>query len=261
MLRNTIVLSIEKLTVGYNGHPVIKDIDFSITGPALVQILGPNGAGKTTLLKAILGILKPFSGKVLVDHTDVTGKPEKAGKYFGYVPQLFTSSTTMYPITAWELIENTYMLYRKKWPRLFPERLARGRVAEILKAVGLPRNVWNKTFWKLSGGQRQRVLIAKALVHDPSILLMDEPLSAVDPAGKVEIAKLIGCLKASKLVLVTSHDPMLLLDYTDYIILINREKFRIGRPDQILVTDIVEEFYGEAVKPVRDHLHICDYHA
>ena len=261
MLKKTIMLSIEKLTVGYNGYPVIKDVEFSVEGPALIQILGPNGAGKTTLLKAILGILKPFSGKVLVDHTDVTGKPEKAGKYFGYVPQLFTSSTTMYPITAWELIENTYMLYRKKWPRLFPERLARRRVAEVLRAIGLPRDVWNRTLWRLSGGQRQRVLIAKALVHDPPILLMDEPLSAVDPTGKVEIARLIGRLKGSKLVLVTSHDPMLLLDYTDYIILINREKFRIGRPEEILVSSIVEEFYGEAVKRVKEHVHICDYHA
>lgn len=261
MLRKTVTLTIERLTVGYNGFPVIKNISFSIEGPSLIQILGPNGAGKTTLLKAILGLLKPINGRILVDHEDITGKPEKSSKYFGYVPQLFMSPTTMYPVTAWELVESTYMLYKKKWPRLFPDRLTRIRVAEALRAVGLPRDKWHKTFWKLSGGERQRVLIAKALIHDPPILLMDEPLSAVDPIGKVEIARLIGCLKASKLILVTSHDPMLLLDYTDYIVLINREKFKIGTPDQILVTDIVKEFYGEAVKPVKEHLHICDFHA
>lgn len=261
MLRKAVTLTIERLTVGYNKFPVIRNINFSVKGPSLIQILGPNGAGKTTLLKAILGLLKPINGKILVDHEDITGKSEKSNKYFGYVPQLFTSPTIMYPITAWELVENTYMLYRKKWPRLFPDRLARIRVAEALRAVGLPRDKWHKTFWKLSGGERQRVLIAKALIHDPPILLMDEPLSAVDPIGKVEIARLIGCLKASKLILVTSHDPMLLLDYTDYIVLINREKFKIGTPDQILVTDIVEEFYGEAVKHVKEHLHICDFHA
>ncbi len=261
MLRKPITLAIEKLTVGYNGYPVIKDIDFSIKGPALLQILGPNGAGKTTLLKAVLGLLKPLYGRVIVNGSDVTGKPWRAGKYFGYVPQLFTTSTTMYPVTAWELVENTYMLYRKRWPRLFPEKNVRRRVAEVLRAVGLPRDAWYRSFWRLSGGQRQRVLIACALVHDPPILLMDEPLSAVDPAGKVEIARLIGCLKETKLVIVTSHDPMLLLDYTDHIMLINREKYRIGRPEEILVPSVMEEFYGEAVVPVKDHLHICDYHA
>lgn len=260
ILGRTVTLTVERLTVGYNGYPVIRNIHFSVEGPALVQILGPNGAGKTTLLRAILGLLKPIEGRVLVNYVDVTGKPEKSSRYFGYVPQLVMSLNAMYPITAWELLESTYMLYRRKWPRLFPEETAKRRVREVLEAVGLPRDKWYRTFWKLSGGERQRVLIAQALINNPPILLMDEPLSAVDPLGKVEIVKLIGCLKSSKLILITSHDPTLLLDYTDYIILINREKFRMDRPDQILVADIVREFYGGVVKYVREHLHIYDSH-
>ncbi|HIQ03497.1 MAG TPA: metal ABC transporter ATP-binding protein [Desulfurococcales archaeon] len=260
ILGKVVTLTVEGLTVGYNGYPVVRNVCFSVKGPALVQILGPNGAGKTTLLRGILGLLKPIEGRVLVDYVDVTGKPEKSSRYFGYVPQLVMSPNTMYPITAWELLESTYMLYRRRWPRLFPEESAKRRIMEVLEAVGLPRDKWYRTFWKLSGGERQRVLIAQALINDPPILLMDEPLSAIDPPGRVEIAKLIRCLKSTKLILVTSHDPTLLLDYTDYIILINRERFRMGRPDQILVADIAEEFYGGVVKYVKEHLHIYDSH-
>ncbi len=249
------------LTVGYNHAPVIRDVSFEAITPTLVQILGPNGAGKTTLLKALLGLLKPISGHVYIDDVDVTGNPGKAGKYIGYVPQFFVSATTHYPITPWELLENTLLLYRKRWPRLFVGIEYKRRIAELLRAVGLSREAWFKTFWQLSGGQRQRVLIAKALIHDPPILIMDEPFSAVDPAGKVDLANLIGCLKQTKIIIVTSHDPMLLLPYTDYVMLLNREKYVYGKPNQVLREDVATRFYGQAVIPVKEHIHICDFHA
>lgn len=252
------VIEVKDLVIGYNGRALSSKLNFKLRGPALVQILGPNGAGKTTLLKTLLGLLKPIEGKVFINGVEVTN-PEKAGIYIGYVPQLIMGSGH-YPVTAWELVSTLYSMRKKKWPRL---RLSKNEVdllREVFAKVGLGPDIWNKNFWSLSGGERQRVLIARAIVHNPSILLMDEPLSAVDPVGKAELAKLIIDLSREKLVLVTSHDPMLLLEYTDIIILINRKIFIMGSPDEVLTLENTKLVYGEAAIPVAKHVHISDHH-
>ncbi|HDI01923.1 MAG TPA: ATP-binding cassette domain-containing protein, partial [Candidatus Bathyarchaeota archaeon] len=194
----------EDLTVGYDGEAIIDGFSSSFRGPGLVQVLGPNGSGKTTLLRALLGILRPFKGRILVNGEDVTGRPEKAGAFMGYVPQYFVPEQH-YPMTAWELVMNSCFLHVRRWPRLGLGKRCRQLAKRALEVVDLAPEEWHKGFWELSGGQRQRVLIARALVHDPPILVMDEPLSAVDPQGRVELARYIGSLASSKLVIVTSH--------------------------------------------------------
>jgi len=250
----------EDITVGYHGTIVLKDLNFIFQGPGLIQILGPNGAGKTTLLKTILGLLKPYKGRIKINGVDVTGRPEKAGTFVGYVPQIFFTNRQNYPVSAWEFVSSTLLLYRKKWPRLFMNKEHEELVKKALRAVKLPYTAWDKSIWELSGGERQRVLIARAIVHDPPILVLDEPLSAVDPAGKYEIAKLIGELSYRKLVIVTSHDPMLLLPYTKLVMLLNKEFYLIGTPEEVLTLDNVRKVYGEAAIYVRDHVHISDSH-
>jgi len=252
---------VEDLTAGYGDEPVIENISFELRGPALVQILGPNGAGKTTLLKAILGLLYPMSGRVFINDEEVTGDPEKAGVYVGYLPQLFTTYFSKYPITAWELVESSLLMHKKKWPRLFVGVDDRKRIEEVLSTVGLSREAWKKNFWHLSGGQRQRVLLARALVHDPPILVMDEPFSAVDPAGRIDLVQVIAKLSETKLILSTCHDPELLLPYTDTIILLNRKLFKIGKPQDLLKIEEMKKIYGEAAILMQDHIHICDFHA
>jgi len=254
-----ISIKLEKLTVGYQGIPILEGMSLEFKAPSLVQVLGPNGAGKTTLLKAILGLLKPMGGRIYLNGEDVTGQPEKAGRYIGYVPQLMVNSGH-YPVTAWELVLSSLLLRRRKWPRLVPSGSDVELVQKALKLAGLPEDKWYSNFWRLSGGERQRTLIARAIVADPPILLMDEPLSAVDPVGKVELARLIGGLAKKKLVVVTSHDPMLLLDYTDYIVLVNRGQYLMGRPDEVLKLEVASKIYGQAVIPVQQHIHICDAH-
>jgi zinc/manganese transport system ATP-binding protein len=133
-------------------------------------------------------------------------------------------------------------------------------VEASLRAVGLQPDAWFKPLRSLSGGQRQRAFIARALVHDPPILLMDEPFSAVDPRGRVELAELIASLARSRLVVVTSHDPMLLLEYTDLIVLVNRRLVAVGDPHTVLREDVLAEVYGAAILRVRDHVHISDEH-
>ncbi len=253
------VIKIVELTVGYGNEIILENINLEFRGPGLIQVLGPNGAGKTTLLRTILGLIKPLKGRIYINDVDVTGSPGKAGSNIGYVPQLFITGHNPYPVTAWEFVESSLLLH-KRWPRLFILLKDRKRIEYILERVGLQKDAWHKSLWNLSGGQRQRVLIARALIHDPDILVMDEPLSAVDPAGRAELAKLIGELAREKLVVVTSHDPMLLLKYTSMVVLLNRRLYMYGRPEEILTLENTRKIYGEAAIPVREHIHISDAH-
>lgn len=256
----SVSLEVKNITVSFGETTIIDKMNFSLNGTGLTQILGPNGAGKTTLLRTILGLIKPVQGKVVINGIDTTGSPEKAGKFIGYVPQLFMIEKDLFPITSWEIVENSLLIHKKKWPRLFSSSLDSKIIEEALEQVGLERNSWFKSFWKLSGGQKQRVLLARALVHNPQILVLDEPLASVDPLGKAELAELIGRLSREKLVIVTSHDPMLLLKYTRIVILMNRTMYIVGKPEEVLTLENTRKIYGGAVLYVKEHVHISDTH-
>ncbi len=251
------VIEVVDLEVEINGEKILSNLTFRIDGPSLIQVIGPNGAGKTTLLKAIIGLIKPKRGKITLN--GIPPDPKRLSNIVGYVPQIVLSDVPI-PVTAWEIVLNSFLLHRKKFPRLKAGKSDLERVRRSLELVDLPEDRWHRRFDRMSGGERQRVLLARALVYDPPILLLDEPLSAVDPLGKVEVAELIGKLAKSKLVIVTSHDPILLLPYTDKIILLNRSYYAIGKPEEILTLDVLKNVYGESAILIESHVHISDEH-
>ena len=254
------LLRVEDLTVEIRGYRVLEGVTLELRGPGLVQVLGPNGAGKTTLLRAILGLVKPLHGHVVINGVEVTGDPAAAGRVTGYVPQL-DAAEKHFPLTAWELVLYECLARCQKWPRLGASPEAAKKAEAALEAVGLPREAWGRRLDRLSGGQRQRALIARALVHNPPVLLMDEPLSAIDPAGRAEIAELIAGLAREKLVVVTSHDPMLLLEHTNEIILMHGGRvIARGEPPRVLSHEVLEKVYGAAALHVEKHIHIADSH-
>ncbi len=253
----TVEIVVENVYVDYRGQRVLSRVNLVFKGAGLVQVIGPNGAGKTTLLRVILGLIKPRHGRVVVNGVDVTGKPQKAGKMIGYVPQL-TAFGQHYPLTVLEFVELELLLRHKRWPRL-SDREARKRATSVLKVVGLDESVWSKKLAELSGGQLQRSMIARALVHDPPILVLDEPLSSVDPAGKHEISRLIARLAEKKLVILTSHDPFLLLKNTNMIVLLNRGVIAAGKPEDVLREEVLRRVYGEAVAYIESY-YIPDQH-
>jgi len=256
----TVELRVESVTVEFSGETVLEGLSFEHRGSGLIQVLGPNGAGKSTLLKTITGLLQPVRGRVVINGVDVTGKPSIAGKYIGYVPQLAVNNHTNYPITLYELVACCYA-FSKPWPRVKLGSSDRERVEEVLKALGIPRDKWFSKLSELSGGERQRGFIARALIKNPPILLMDEPFSSIDPEGRVELAEMIAALKEEKLIIVTSHDPALLLAYTDMILLLNRKTYFYGEPRSILRREYLEKTYGRGFIESAGRVLIVDSHA
>ncbi len=251
-------LRLENVTVVLGGQKVLEDVTLRVKGPGLIQVLGPNGAGKTTLFRTILGLVKPVKGRVIVNDVDVTGEPDEAGKHVSYMPQTYPEIDL--PLTPIEALQHYLALYHKRWPRLVSGNL-REKVYWALEAVGLPRDAWNKPLHSLSGGQRQRVMLARALVTDRPVMLLDEPLASVDPAGRAELAKLIAEFAREKLVIVSSHDPTLLLEHTDAVVLLNHRVVAFGPPEKVLRVDVLREVYGGAVVEVTEgHVHIADSH-
>lgn len=252
-------LRLENLSIGYN-KPIITNIDVKLKSPVLVQVMGPNGAGKTTLLKTIIGILKPLKGKIFIDREDVTGNPEKAGMYIGYVPQIATYVLgNVFPMSVWEFIEFEGEAYMKRLG-LRKDGLSK-IIEEVLDTVGIPKELWHKGVNKLSGGQRQRLLVARALLKNTPILALDEPLSAIDVEGRVVIANIVGKFKEdNKIIIITCHDPELLMDFTDYIILLGRGMYVFGEPKEVLKPSILSELYHTSYVELEKHIHICDYH-
>ncbi|ADB57249.1 metal ABC transporter ATP-binding protein [Archaeoglobus profundus] len=249
-------LEVFDVDVILNGEVILKDLNLRFES-GLYQIIGPNGSGKTTLLRTILGLIKPVKGRILLNGEDITGKPEKVGYRVGYMPQL--SEDVGIPLTAFEIVLDSLLLHRKRFPR-FAKSSDIKKVEETLKLVHLPREEWNKPFNELSGGERQRVLLARALVYDPEVLLLDEPLSAIDPLGKVEFVELIGSLAKDKLVILTSHDPILFLRYTNEIVVLNRTFYRVGKPEDVLTVNVLREVYGDSAVKLEEHVHISDAH-
>ena len=259
VVSTSLYIELRGVRVAYSGETILEVDELRFEGPALYQVLGPNGAGKTTLFRVMAGLVKPVEGSVVVNGVRVEGRPELAGRYIGYVPQVEHLGRPEFPATPFDVVASALLL-RRPWPRLKTPGWARRRVEEVLEEVGLPRESWFKRLSELSGGQLQRMLLARALVHDPKILLLDEPLSAVDPRGRAELARLIGGLAESRLVIVSSHDPSLLLEYTRRIVLLNRRVVAVGEPREVMNVELLRKVYGGAAIVMEPHVHICDSH-
>ena len=251
------MIEVSHLTISYGKELVFSDESFKLEGPGLIVVMGPNGAGKTTLFKAILSLI-PVQGRVALNGVDVTGRPEEAGKQAGYVPQ-FRGEDFSFPVNVREIVESAIALRRRPIRLRFPPE-ERVRIEKVMEKVGI-RQIEGKPLSELSGGQRQRVFIARALVWDPPILLMDEPLTAVDPMGRVDLVRMIKEMAEEKLVLVSSHDPSLFLDKAKALMVVNRGIVAIGPPNEVLKEELLSKVYGRSVFLVEKCVHVVDGYA
>lgn len=248
-------LVIESITVKRGNKTILSNLSADMEGPGLYQIIGPNGSGKTTLMLAILGIIKPVSGSIRIDVYDkYHGRPLMA-----YLPQSYALPSEA-PITVYEFVEG-YLYLKFPWPRFMIKKTQISEhVSRTLELVKVPRSLWKERLSNLSGGMVQRVFLARTLVLNTPILLLDEPLSSIDPEGKVEISELLGELSREKLIITTSHDPILLLDYTKKILLLGHGYYAYGNVNEMLKYEVLSKFYKRCAVELEKHVHIADWH-
>ena len=230
-------IEVTDLTVAYQDKPVLWDIDLDVPPGVLLSIVGPNGAGKTTLIKAILGLVRPAAGNVLI-----YDKPyDSQRRIVGYVPQR-GSVDWDFPTNVLDVV----MMGRYGalgWVRR-PGKKERELAMQALEKVGMEAYT-TRQISQLSGGQQQRVFLARALVQDATVYLMDEPFQGVDATTERAIVTLLQELRANgKTVVVVHHDLQTVTDYFDWVMLLNIRRIASGPVDETFTPDNLRETYG-----------------
>lgn len=243
------IVEIRDVSVRYpNGVLALDGITLDVNEKDLIALIGPNGAGKSTLIKVILGLIKPTAGLVrLLGNEDLS----KNLKYVGYVPQSAQARDVNMPFSVFE----TVMLGRTPQVGLFHGAGAKDRqkVEEALKLFGI-FDLKDRKIGQLSGGQSQRVFLAKAMVADPKLLLLDEPTSGVDTTSKAEFYQTLERLnKETEItVVLCSHDIGVITKIANRVLCINRSQFFCGENADFNASTEIHKVYNHPVE-IMDH--------
>lgn len=220
-------ITVQNLTKTYGTQRAIDSLTFTINKGEIVGFLGPNGAGKSTTMKIITGFLSATEGSVEVEGLNVTEQPIEVKKRIGYLPEHNPLYVDMYVREFLDLMGSLYGIERKK---------LKSRVAEIIELVGLSAEQ-HKKIGQLSKGYRQRVGLAHALIHDPEVLILDEPTTGLDPNQLIEIRGLIKSIGKEKTVILSTHIMQEVEALCERVIIINHGKIVADRK----VAEIVHE--------------------
>lgn len=205
-------ITLNQVTKYYGSQKAADNLSFTLKSGEICGFLGPNGAGKSTTMKIITGCLSDFKGEVNINGTDLRREPLKAKSLIGYLPE----HNPLYPdMYIREYLEHIARLYQVRHPRQKTDEIIHltGLIPEIKKKIG-----------QLSKGYRQRVGLAQALIHDPEILILDEPMTGLDPNQLEEIRQLIKTTGKNKTVLLSTHIMQEVEAICDRVIIINRGK-------------------------------------
>jgi zinc/manganese transport system ATP-binding protein len=240
------VIVARDLAAGYGGRAVWSHADFSIEHGSFTAILGPNGGGKSTLIRMILGLLSPAHGQL-----DVLGeKPRRGNPLIGYIPQRSTFDPEL-SIRGSDFVSLGVDGHR--WGVRLPGAAAAREAAASIRSVDADAYA-DRPIGQLSGGEQQRLLLAQALVGNPRLLLMDEPLSQLDVRNQSLIVQLIGDLKRARelTVLLIAHDVNPLLPHIDHVLFVAHGKVAMGRPEEIITSESLTEIYSTPVEVLKD---------
>jgi len=212
------VVRLERVTTYYvsQSRPAIRDVNLEIPRGGVTLITGPNGAGKTTLLETILGLLRPRSGRVYVFGHDMRRDPWRVRRLCGYLPQDFMKSS-LEPFLVRDVVAMGLSPLR-------PMGALTGRdwelVSRALRTLGI-EGLAGRPYGRLSGGQQQKVMLARALVREPKLLLLDEPFSALDRESRKFLAYTLipGLVKSGVTVVMVSHDTTVIPEGTSMVVL------------------------------------------
>src|SRR2546422_2522235 len=245
-------LATDEIGKSYRGRRVVNGVSLRVAQGEVVGLLGPNGAGKTTSFYAIVGLIPPDTGRVLIDEEDITDVPMylRARQYgISYLPQ---EASVFRKLT----VEENILAVLEAQPMSWHER--REKMDMLIDQLGLEHIRQNRGY-ALSGGERRRVEIARCLCINPTFILLDEPFSGIDPIAVLDLQKIISGLRASGIgVLITDHNVRETLSVTDRAYIIDDGRiFRHGEPGELAVDpevrrgDLGGGFFlgGENIKP------------
>ncbi len=209
------VLTVEHVCFRYDNVPTLDDVTFEVLDGEFVGIFGPNGGGKTTLLKLIMGMLKPQSGVIRL-----FGQPPKETRHLiGYVPQAMRFDRD-FPISALEVVMMGCLKKLNVWGR-YPKEVEH-KAVHALERVGLAHKA-KSSFGTLSGGEAQRTLIARAIVDEPKLLVLDEPTASVDPQAQQGIYQQLAELNQTMTILMVTHDLQTIVDKVGKLLCVHRQ--------------------------------------
>lgn len=221
------VIEIKNLSLSYGEIKVLEDINLSIPENSFVSIVGPNGAGKTTLMKILLGLIKHSSGEVKIFEKH----PDKVDPALvGYVPQIKTMDRS-FPALAIELVLSGIT---QRWPWLIKGE-QRKKALDALSLVNADK-LANRTLSELSGGELQRVCLARSIVRNPKLVVLDEPASGIDAIGEADLYNLLEAYqnKSGATILMITHDWHVANHHSDFVLLLNRKQVSFGPPSESL---------------------------
>jgi ABC-type Mn2+/Zn2+ transport system ATPase subunit len=224
------LIELEKVTCRYGHDPVLVNVDLRVEAGDFLGVVGPSGSGKSTLLKAVAGSVTPIAGRVR----------RRPGLAVGYVPQVETVNW-FFPVTVREAV----LMARIDGRRLpWPSKAELAEADGVLERLGLG-DLAGRHIRELSGGQQQRVFIARALLREPDLLLLDEPTSGVDVRTRHDVMHVIHELHHDGLAIVlTTHDLNGIAAHLPSLVCLNREVIAQGAPSRVITPDVLERTYG-----------------
>ncbi|RLI08838.1 ABC transporter [Candidatus Bathyarchaeota archaeon] len=218
------IVQLEDVWVSLDGVTVLEGVSLTLHEREFVALIGPNGGGKTTLLRVILGLVKPYRGSV-----QVFGRPPEEGRrWIGYLPQ-YSAFDREFPVTVLDVVlMGRYRGLLKAYTEEDVEAAMRA-----LETVGMAEHI-HRRIGHLSGGELQRVLLARALAREPRLLLLDEPMSNIDPEMRESLYRLLVKLKERMAILLVSHDIAAVSTYVEKVACLNRRLSYYGSREEVL---------------------------
>jgi zinc/manganese transport system ATP-binding protein len=239
------LVELDNLCFGYGAAPVLDCISMHLHPGQFATLVGPSGAGKTTLLKLVLGILTPNSGQVRIAGKTLTGR---SAPHVGYVPQL-ESVDWSFPVTVEQVVLMGLTERGSAWP--WPSSHNRDRLQAILAQLEIA-DLAQRHIRDLSGGQQQRVFLARALVTQPDLLVLDEPTAGVDMRTAENILHMLAHLNQQGItILMTTHDLNSAAAHVPWVICLNREIIGQGPPDEVFTVETLNRTYRSDMLVIR----------
>jgi len=240
-----LAIELDHVTLTLGGSAILSDISLAIGAGEFIGVLGPNGAGKTTLLRALLGLVPAAKGRIRV----LGERATRGNPAIGYMPQ-FRSQAGQLALRGWDFVAAACDGHR--WGLPLPDRRRKAMVdqaIDLVDAGGLARRPLNS----LSGGERQRLLLAQALLGEPRLLLLDEPLISLDPHHQRVVVDLVRQVqqRLGIAVLFSAHELNPLLPAIDRVLYLGRGQAALGTVDEVITSPVLSRLYGAEIDVVR----------